>query len=84
MYYWVIDYKETKSGDYIPVVIGGRAFPSELQAQKYIDDSNLSRRAEIFELDTCNQDKATGAIKAILIRRYKSLDKGMMRASHRS
>lgn len=82
-YFWVVDYKQRKDGNFSPVIIGGRAFSSEIRAQQYIDESNLSQKAEIIELDTRNQAKATSKIKAQLIRRYKSLDKGMVRAVHK-
>jgi hypothetical protein len=81
--YWIVDYTSGKDGGTIhPVIIGGRAFPTEPTAQAYIDGANLSARAEIIQLDTVNQAKATSKIKAILIRRYKSLDKGLARAYH--
>ena len=83
MYYWVVDYSERKDGTKVPIVIKGRAFSSELQAQRYIDEANLSRNAEIFELSSSNEKAATQELKAKLIRRYKSLDKGMTRVSHR-
>lgn len=82
MNYWVVDYRQTKSGGMSPVVIGGRAFSSELLAQRYIDDADLSRKAEIFPLPTANAAKATSMIKAQLVKRYKSLDRGTTRATH--
>ena len=82
MYYWVVDWKKDKKGNFHPVIIGGRAFPTEQSAQSYIDSSSLSSRAEIIPLDTPSESTATGEIKAILIKRFKSLDRGMMRASH--
>jgi len=83
VYYLVVDYTESKGGELRPIVIGGRSFTTELYAQRYIDDSNLSRRAEIFEVTSSNLDRATQEVKAKLIRRYKSLDKGMKRVSHK-
>jgi len=83
MYYWVVDYKQAKDGSLRPVIIGGRAFTSELLAQRYLDDANLSRKAEIFELSTGSTSKASQGIKAQLIKRYKSLDRGMTRAVHK-
>jgi len=82
-FYWVVDYTASKDGTLRPVVIGGRAFQTELHAQRYIDDSNLSRNAEIIELPTADQSKATGMLKAILVKRHKSLSKGMTRAVHK-
>ena len=82
-YYWVVDYREDKSGGLHPVIIGGRAFSSHLRAQNYIDRANLSRKAEIFELPTSSQSKATRTVKAELIKRYRSLDQGMARAVHK-
>jgi hypothetical protein len=81
-YFWIVDYRKDSKGVFHPVVIGGRAFTSEISAQEYIDHAGLSSRAEIFPLDTSNQAKATQKIKAVLIRRYKSLDKGMTRVGH--
>ena len=82
-YYWVIDFKQDKKGNFHPVVIGGRCFTTQASAQSYIDNSNLSNRAEIIPLDTCSQSKASGKIKAILIKRFKSLDKGLSNAYHK-
>jgi len=82
-YFWVVDFRKTKDGSIRPVVIGGRAFTTELRAQQYIDNSNLSQKAEIFELPTSDTSKATRSIKARLISRYRSLDKGLTRAVHR-
>ena len=82
MYFWVVDYRQRKDGKLAPVVIGGRSFTSNLRAQQYIDDSSLSQRAEIIELSTSNQARATSMVKAKLITRYKDLDKGMTRAVH--
>lgn len=81
-YFWVVDYAQSKDGSLRPVVIGGRSFTTELLAQRYMDDANLSGRAEIFELPTSNTSRATQAIKAKLVKRYKSLDKGITRAKH--
>jgi len=83
MYYWVVDYTRAKDGSLRPVIIGGRSFSSELLAQHYMDDANLSQKAEIFELPTSNSSRATQMVKAQLIRRYKSLDKGVRRAVHK-
>jgi len=83
MYFWVVDFKKDSKEQYHPVVIGGRSFYTRGQAQRYIDNSSLSSRAEIFELSTSNMERATREIKAKLIRRYKSLDQGMLRASHK-
>lgn len=83
-YWWVVDYTSAKDGRMRPVVIGGRAFTSELLAQRYLDDANLSRKAEILELPTSDTSKATQMIKAVLIRRFKSLDKGITRAVHKT
>lgn len=83
MYYWVVDYTADKSNNLHPVIIGGRAFTSELLAQRYMDDSNLSRKAEIFELPTSDVSRATRMVKAQLVKRYKSLDGGMKRAVHK-
>ncbi len=81
-YYWVIDYHRARNGSIRPVVIGGRAFTTEVRAQQYIDEANLSPKAEIIELNTSDTSKATRAIKARLIRRYRDLDKGLTRAVH--
>lgn len=85
--YWVVDYKSDSKGRYHPVVIGGRSFYTNTQAQNYIDTANLSNRAEIFAppeiSDTTSMDRVTQEIKAILIKRYRSLDQGMVRAVHR-
>lgn len=81
-YFWIVDWRKDSKGNFHPVVIGGRSFSSEIAAQEYIDHAGLSSRAEIFPLDTANQSKATQKIKAILIRRYKSLDRGMERMGH--
>lgn len=78
-----MDYKQSEDEKIHPVVIGGRAFSSEIRAQRYMDDANLSRNAEIMELSTSNTSAATQEIKAILVKRYQSLDKGMARAVHR-
>lgn len=83
MFYWVIDYRQRKDGEFSPVIIGGRSFHSEQRAQEYIDSSNLSSQAEILELPTSQQNRATQMVKAILVRRLKSLDKGLTRATHR-
>ena len=83
-FFWIVDFKQSKDGLPRPVVIGGRAFTTGLKAQQYIDDSNLSQRAEIFELNTSNTGKATQMIKARLINRYKDLDRGLTRAIHKS
>lgn len=83
MYFWVVDYKQAGDGNLRPIIIGGRAFSSELLAQRYLDDANLSRKAEIFPLETGNVGRASQTIKAILVRRYKSLDKGTKRAVHK-
>jgi len=82
-YFWVVDYVSAKDGNLRPVVIGGRSFTSELVAQRYVDDSNLSRKVEIFELPTSDSSKATSMIKAQLVRRYKDLGKGLTRAVHK-
>jgi len=82
-YFWVVDYTRAKDDTLRPVVIGGRAFVTELHAQRYMDDANLSRNAEIMELSTSDTGRATQEIKAILIKRFRSLDKGMRRAVHR-
>ena len=82
-YYWVVDYKQSEDEKIHPVIIGGRAFSSEVQAQRYMDDASLSRHAEIMELLTSSTSAATQEIKAILVKRYKSLDKGMTRAVHK-
>ena len=81
-YFWVVDFSQKKDGRLAPIIIGGRAFTSNSRAQRYIDDSNLSQRAEIVELETSNQARATQAIKAKLITKYRDLDKGMTRAIH--
>lgn len=81
-YWWVIDFIKAKDGSLRPVVIGGRAFSTELYAQRYVDDASLSRLAEIVELPTSDTSKATQMLKAKLAKRYKSLDKGMARAIH--
>jgi len=78
-YFWVVDF--TSAGR--PIVIKGRSFSNELRAQRYIDDSSLSRRAEVFELTSTSEAEATRELKAILVRRYKSLDKGITRAVHK-
>lgn len=87
MYYWVVDYKADKQGQLHPVIFGGRAFTSELLAQRFIDESNLSPRAEIFPLPTSNQSSATGQVKAKLVKRYGSKgegwEKGLERAVHK-
>ena len=80
--YWIVDYRQDAKKAFHPVIIGGRAFTSESQAQSYIDNSNLSGKAEIIQLDTTNQGSATQKIKGILIKRYKSLDKGMGTVYH--
>ena len=82
-YFWVVDYTQAKDGSTRPIVIGGRAFTSALRAQRYLDDANLSRRAEIFELPTGGTSRATQMIKAQLVRRYRSLDRGVARAVHK-
>ena len=81
-YFWVVDYSKSKSGEIRPVIIGGRAFTSELLAQRYIDDSSLSSKAEIFPLPTSDTSRATQMIKAKLIKRYQNLDQGLVRAVH--
>ena len=85
--YWVVDYRADKSGKYHPVVIGGRSFHTRTQAQNYIDNANLSSRAEIFGppdvSNTTDIGRVTSEIKAILIKRYRSLDQGMARAVHK-
>jgi len=81
--FWIVDYKTDSQGSLRPVIIGGRAFPNELLAQKYIDEANLSRKAEVFDLPTTDISKATQMVKAKLIKRYKSLDEGMKRAYHK-
>jgi len=82
-FFWVVDFSMDKGGKVHPVVIGGRAFSTEIAAQKYIDDSNLSQKAEIFPLPTSNQHRATSMIKAQLIRRFKSVSQGMTKAIHK-
>ncbi len=82
MYFWVVDFRQTKDGRLSPVIIGGRAFTTEVRAQSYIDESSLSSKAEIFPIDTADASKATRVVKAKLIHRYKDLDKGLTRATH--
>lgn len=82
-YFWVVDYTRAKDDTLRPVVIGGRAFVTELHAQRYMDEANLSRNAEIMELPTSDTGRATQMVKAILIKRFGSLDKGMRRAIHK-
>ena len=86
--WWVVDFKPAKDGLLRPVVIGGRSFASELKAQSYIDDANLTDKAEIFEADTSSTAKATREIKAKLIVRYGhkgpgEWTKGLKRAVHK-
>jgi len=87
VYYYVVDFKQTKSGALRPVVIGGRAFTSKIKAQTYLDDALLSNRAEIIETSTPNRSRATQEIKAKLVRRYGKegrgqWQKGLARAIH--
>ncbi len=84
MYYWVVDFRQSKDGLLRPVIIGGRSFTTEIRAQEYIDNSNLSPKAEIYPVDTSDMSKATRVIKAKLITKYKSLDRGLTRASHQA
>ena len=79
----MIDFITTKKGEVRPVVVGGRAFTSEILAQRYIDEANLSQRAEIMPLPTSSQSTASGMIKAKLAARYHDLEKGMTRAVHK-
>ena len=81
-YWWIVDYVEAKDGNLRPVLIKGRYFTSELRAQRYIDDANLSRRAEIFELSSTNVQAATQELKAKLAKKYRSLPRAMKRAVH--
>jgi hypothetical protein len=83
-YYWVIDYLASKDGKTLhPVVIGGRCFTSEMRAQQFMDQTNLSPKAEIMELDTSNTSRASQEIKAKLAVRLHSLEQGMAKAVHK-
>ena len=83
-YYWVVDYLPSKDGKTLhPVVIGGRCFTSEMRAQQFIDQTNLSPKAEIMMLDTSNTSRASQEIKAKLAVRLHSLEQGMVKAVHK-
>ena len=88
-YFWVVDYTESSKGFLVPVVMGGRCFTTEMAAQDFIDNANLSRKAEIFPLPTRDEERATSFIKGELVKRYGregkgKWQKGIARIKHRT
>ena len=80
MPYWILEWTPNKEGDLKPNLFG--SYSSELAAEEYKDEANMSDRAKIYRLGTANTAKATQLLKAMNVLDKKDVTQGMQRFRH--
>lgn len=82
-YYWIIDYITKDNGKVQPIILGNRAFTSELGAQRFLDTVTSTRNVEVVELPTRNTAKASQYIRGRLVKKAGNTAAGITRVRHK-